>query len=249
MSRPLTQVDATTISNISQALWASPACADCHGEAEGCCTSSTCSAGRGRRLKRYMQYYRGLLDDYLESSRPTARLLRTHDDIHNAMSVLKANPDASRVEYHRLAFPENADPTELMNASTLVVKIMFMTDCSHMSQSPGKIRLNRPSDYWRDDVSFSKYLQDHFPTEQHHIFSSVDGDTLSNVEGDLKATRLVKYLDISFQATYDICNHLRFNRKMNTLQIFHHTSFLKEQLRSTREMGGDTSSMSSCIRL
>lgn len=91
--------------------------------------------------------------------------------------------EVSCVEYHRLAFPENTDHTELMNASTLVVKIMFMTDCS-----------------------------------------------------------------LLFQATYDIRNHLRFNCKTNTLEIFHRTSFLKEQLRSTREVK-DASSMSSCIRL
>ena len=66
-----------------------------------------------------------------------------------------------------------------------------------------------------------------------------------DVKSKLRATKL-KELGVSLRPTHDIQNHLCFDREENVLEIFHHTAFLKEQLRATKA-GGDFSSPSASI--
>jgi hypothetical protein len=39
---------------------------------------------------------------------------------------------------------------------------------------------------------------------------------------------------VTFRATHDIRNHLAYDYRDNTIDIYHHAAFLKEQLRATK---------------
>lgn len=67
-----------------------------------------------------------------------------------------------------------------------------------------------------------------------------------NMKAELKAVSLKNHLDIAILPTAGIQDHLRFDRKINTLEAYHYTAFLKEQLRVTKGMG-DCSSPSSTL--
>jgi hypothetical protein len=135
-----------------------------------------------------------------------------------------------------------------LNAATLVVKLMTMIDSSALYQSSDKLEIGGSRFHWKDDVPFSKYLQDLFPTGNHSILSYPARDLPVGMKSDLRATKLKKHLHITFCATYDIRNHLRLDRRLNVLEIYHHTAFLKEQLRLTKGTG-DWSSPSTSIRV
>lgn len=89
--------------------------------------------------------------------------------------------------------------------------------------------------HWKDDVAFSQYLQDLFPTENHAVLSHADSEVFLSIKSALRATKLKKRLRVSFRATHDVRNHMYFDRQANVIDIYHHTAFIKEQLRATRD--------------
>jgi hypothetical protein len=179
--------------------------------------------------------------------------LKSHEDLHGAILKLKSNPDISRTEFYQLAFVQEdgeppPDPTELFNAAILVVKVLTMVDCSVPYHSSDRLEKGAFRIHWKDYVAFSEYLQDLFPIENHPILSYADSELFVDMKSELRATKLKKRLGITFRATHDVRNHLRFDRKQNVLEIFHHTAFLKEQLRLTKGDGG-FSGPSGCIKV
>jgi hypothetical protein len=200
-----------------------------------------------------MQFYKGVVSTYVDGAPKSSRALKTHEDLFWAIATLKSHPDASKTEFYQLAFPRQdgeppPDPADLLNATALVVKALLMVESSALHHSSNRLEKGTFRIYWKDDVAFSKYLQDLFPIENHPVLSYADSDFFLEMKSELRATKLKKHLGISFRATHDIRNHLYFDRKENVLEIFHHTAFLKEQLRVTKG-SGDFSNPSASIRV
>jgi hypothetical protein len=57
---------------------------------------------------------------------------------------------------------------------------------------------------------------------------------MDQIRKDVRALRLLRIAKLSIEATDDVRNHLKIDRPRGVVQIFHHTSFLREQLRLTR---------------
>lgn len=80
---------------------------------------------------------------------------------------------------------------------------------------------------WRSDVKFSESVTDIFPKTDH--------PSIDEIKDNLRATKLKKRAKLRFEATDDLRNHLKLDRKRAAVEIFHHTGFLKEHLRLTRD--------------
>ena len=67
------------------------------------------------------------------------------------------------------------------------------------------------------------------------VFLKTDHPSIDQIKHNLRATKLKKRAGLSFEATDDLRNHLKLDKKRAAVQVFHHTAFLKEQLRLTRD--------------
>jgi len=206
--------------------------------------ADSCPAKRVARLQRYFQFYKAVVSTYVDGSSAKDRVLKTHEDLWRAIRALKSNPDITRAGFCQLLSIKTddlSDPTrnqpDLLNATTLVVKLLTMIDSSALYHSSDRLETGRSRIHWKDDVPFSKYLQDLFPTDNHPVLSYPNNDLFIDMKFELRATKLKKHLGITFRPTHDIRNHLRLHRRLNALEIYHHTAFLKEHMRLTRASG------------
>jgi len=253
-SGALGYTDESLLPRLGQVLWSWQLCTGCL-EVQSCIADS-CPAKRVVRLQRYFQFYKAVVSTYVDGSSAKDRVLKTHEDLWRAIRALKSNPDITRAGFRQLLFSSKTgnlpDPTwnqsDLLNAATLVVKLLTMIDSSSLYHSSDRLETGGSRIHWKDDVPFSKYLQDLFPTENHPVLSYPHSDLLIDMKSELRATKLKKHLGITFRPTHDIRNHLRLHRRLNVLEIYHHTTFLKEHLRSTRG-SGDRSSPSTSIKV
>ncbi len=67
------------------------------------------------------------------------------------------------------------------------------------------------------------------------VFPKTDHPSIDQIKENLKATKLKKRARLRFEPTDDLRNHLRLDRKRAVVEIFHHTAFLKEHLRLTKD--------------
>ncbi|CAF3477310.1 hypothetical protein HG531_012495 [Fusarium graminearum] len=130
----------------------------------------------------------------------------------------------------------------------LGVKVLLMIDPSITYHSPDRLERGTFRLHWKEDVSLSKYIQDSFPLSKHKVLSYNGSELFADLKWQLRACNLKKRLKITIRATSDIRNHLLFDRRNYILEVYHYTSFLKEQLRVTRD-AGDCSSPSSSLKM
>ncbi|KAF5572456.1 hypothetical protein FPANT_13064 [Fusarium pseudoanthophilum] len=187
----------------------------------------------------------------MDATSTNTRQIETHEDLFHVVSVLKSNPDATLSELCRLirssSGSQTADGAKQIDAVALGVKTLLMIDPSALHHSSDRLEKGTYRIHWREDVALSKYIQDSFPLGNHNVLSYNNSELFAEVKKELKAVNLKKRLGISIRATSDIRNHLHFDRKNNYLEVYHYTSFLKEQLRVTRDVG-DCSSPSSSLK-
>ncbi|KAG5755339.1 hypothetical protein H9Q69_001526 [Fusarium xylarioides] len=187
----------------------------------------------------------------MDATSANTRRIETHEDLFHVVSILKSNPDATLSELCRLTRPrtssQTADGTKQVDAVALGLKALLMIDPSALHHSSDRLEKGTYRIHWREDVPLSKYIQDSFPLGNHNVLSYNNSELFAEVKKELKVVNLKKRLGITIRATSDIRNHLHFDRKNNYLEVYHYTSFLKEQLRATRDVG-DCSSPSSSLK-
>jgi hypothetical protein len=110
-----------------------------------------------------------------------------------------------------------------------------MVNCSAQLQSSGLLEHGAYQVPWRDDVAFSQFIFDVFPMTDHPSLNDDDLKSSMDVKPSLMAKKLTKGLGLKFHPTDDLRRHLRLDRKNNVLEIYHHTAFLKEHLRLTKD--------------
>ncbi|KAL2211712.1 hypothetical protein CC79DRAFT_216955 [Sarocladium strictum] len=233
----LEDFDSTVTPRLGHALWDWKLCSDC--EVGKQCATQSCSGQRISKLQRYVQFYKAATAGYVEEAPDTSRALRTHDDLFTAIATLRTQPDITRTVFYTKAFPRpNGSPTldqaDLLEATTLVMRIFLMIESSPVHYSSTRLESGGLRVPWRDDVPFSQYLDQLFPKTTHRVFSFADSETFADVKIELRATKLRKHLGVTFRATHDIRNHLAYDYRDNTIDIYHHAAFLKEQLRATK---------------
>jgi len=228
---PLESTDLALLPKLGQALWS--------WETRGGNGSVPVTAERCERLRRYFQFYIAAVSTYLDASHGSStRALTSHDDLFRAISTLRSNPAFTKAEFCQAQFPPNNtaySSSDLSSAVALVVKVLVMVESGALHHSSNRLEKGAFRIHWKDDVAFSQYLQDLFPTENHAVLSHADSEVFLSIKSALRATKLKKRLRVSFRATHDVRNHMYFDRQANVIDIYHHTAFIKEQLRATRD--------------
>ncbi|KAK3319157.1 hypothetical protein B0H66DRAFT_640419 [Apodospora peruviana] len=142
-------------------------------------------------------------------SSSSSRLLKTHEDLLQAVQVLRSHPDATKFQFYQLAFQESLrdaggnapsdSHVNLLSATTLVVKILTIVESSPLYHSSDRLKKGAHRIHWRDDIVFSKYLQDLFPINNHSILSykHTESELLAEMKHELRATKLKQWHPVS----------------------------------------------------
>ncbi|OAA63787.1 hypothetical protein ISF_04496 [Cordyceps fumosorosea ARSEF 2679] len=233
-STSLETTDTRVMLMLGHVLWVWPLCSQC--TAGRACTDDECKT-RVIGTKRYFQFYKELIGTYLDDSFVATRAFQTHEDLFTALQSLIANPRMTRKQLaDTISRDRHLAPNALNAAVSLVVKVLAMIDpsSSRLFSSPGTLELGRYRAPWRDHVPFCDYVQDMFPAGSGGEVDGGNSDRFEDMKDALRASELKKKLRLTLRLTHDLRDHLQFDRKHRILDIFHLTSFLKEQLRLSK---------------
>jgi hypothetical protein len=140
---------------------------------------------------------------------------------------LKSNPEVTRNALLEKLYADRPARSDQERAINIAVRVMMMVNCSASRQSSVLLEHGSHQAPWRSDVPFSEFITSIFPKADH--------PSIDHIKENLRATKLKKRAGLSFEPTDDLRSHLKLDRKRAVVEIFHHTAFLKEQLRLTKD--------------
>lgn len=249
---PLEKVTEKQLQTLGEILWSWTLCRG--SLTGGCCTIESCPSQRLKRLGRFFEHYKALTGSYEVDITPGDRpALGTHEDLFDIIKQLKLEPDIARAEFVDKAFkndtcqrlPSLADRERAIN---LAVKVMTMVNCSAQRQSSGLLEHGLSQTPWRSDVTFSQFIAVIFPVTDHPSLNDDDLKRSIDIKAALMAKKLKKRVGLKLKTTDDLRRHLRLDRKSRVVEIYHHTAFLKEHLRLTKDKSHGVS-VSDSLRL
>ncbi len=153
--------------------------------------------------------------------------LTSHEDLMKIIMELKSKPEVTREEILEKLFTDRPARSDQERAINIAVRVMLMVNCSTSRQSSVLLEHGSQQVPWRGDIPFSEFITSIFPKTDH--------PSIDQIKDNLRATKLRKRAGIRFEPTDDLRNHLKLDRKRAVVEIFHHTAFLKEHLRLTRD--------------
>ena len=236
---PLGKTTESDIRNLSQILWSWALCRNCVNNKP--CTEQGCPSQRLKRLVRFFDYYKDITASYEpELSHGKQAALRSHEDLFKVILALKANPDLTRAQLIEKLFTvqSRGDPITVIDqehAINLAVRVMLMVNCSAQRQSSGLLEHGGHQVRWRSHVTFSQFVEEIFPMTDHPGLNEDTIGSWSDVRSAITAKKLKKRAGLKFRPTDDLRSHLKLDRKNGTVEIYHHTAFLKEHLRITKD--------------
>lgn len=175
------------------------------------------------------------------------RALSTHDDLLAIIATLKQCPQLHRSAITRAHFAQKAQACgevslppvlDQNRAFGLAARIMTMVNSSAENQTDGLLESGMLPLTWQDDKSFSGFLEMAFPLQTD--MNAAQNDPRQQLMSapcrkwhNLTAKRLKKIAGLDVVATDNLQNHLRLDWKCKTVEIYHYTSVLKENLLSS----------------
>ena len=230
---PLQNVTNCTFQKLVQTLWSWQICENCLTQRE--CQSEDCTwSSRATLLQPYFRFYRVQTSTYesVIGAKQTAALTN-HDGLLRIIKILMDKHNLTKAALLDLCFPMVQLQAEHERAIDLAVRVMLMLRSADSRYSERVAEHGESQPPWRMNVSFSDFVASVLPITNH--------PRVEEIKQDVRATRLVKLAKLSLEGTDDLRNHLKIDRERGVVQIFHHTSFLKEQLRLTRSTPAATS--------
>jgi hypothetical protein len=243
---PLEGVSESDLKKLCVTLWDWKICTECQNSQP--CVRTECPWQRSKNLKSFFRFYRNVTSwNIPEVPVNSHHALRSHDDLFRIIQLLKENSEVPRSDLTKQYFSNCGKDDELHitdqhRAFNLAVRVMTMISCSVESQSLGSETV-----VWRNDKSLQEFMASTFPMREHPSLSERDL-TFSDVKRLLTAKRLKEIAGLKLQGTDDLRNHLHLDQKTGVLQIYHHTSVLKEHLMATRASDQDQVSTDSVSR-
>jgi hypothetical protein len=219
-------------------LWDWDLCIGCKNGQR--CVSSQCPwKEKSPKLQPFFRFYQEITASYIPEMHTTSNYaLRTHKDLFDIIQTLKQNRNTPRSSLTTELFARRGEKSQPYiadqnRAFDLAVRIMT-TVCSSIENQPGYDTL-----VWHSDKTFQDFVGSIGGLKYHPALVSND-EWSPNPKEQLTAARLKKFAHLRFRGTDDLKNHLRLEER--TVEIFYHTSFLKEHLRATRD-GVNTQSL------
>ena len=236
---PLKRINDQQIRRLGQVLWSWSICDDCSRNQQ--CITEKCPFPRVIRLMRYFEHYKVLTASYEPNIRPgETPALRTHDDLFDVLEQLKLMPDMPRTQLTGLVFQKRAQNqappvADKERALDLAVKIMVMVNCSARREPSGQLEHGPDQILWASDVAFGQYITNTFPITDNPGLNDDGAKASTDIKSFLTARKLKKRIGLRFIPTDNLGRHLKLDRKTNTIEIYHHTAFIKEHLRLTKD--------------
>jgi hypothetical protein len=174
--------------------------------------------------------------------------LQSQDDLFEVIKGIRSMPDhpreqlAQNVFGNRIKRSKQPSSEDMERAIDLAVRVMTMVNCSAQRLSPGLLEHGAFQIRWPSDVTLSQFIANAFPMTDHPSLNDEEGIAVGQgLKSALTANKLRKQARLTFRPTDDLRSHLRLDRKLHVVEIFHHTAFLKEHLRLTKDRARTTS--------
>jgi hypothetical protein len=244
LSFPLESITEQQILQLGGHLWSWQICDGCKQSRS--CKSTDCSSQRLERLQRYFGYYKDLTAGYEPEDTPgTHAALESHEDLFAIIKGLKEQPDKKRCELEQSllgARPGKLPPSmkDRERAINMAVRVMTMVNCSSQRQSSNFLEHGYSRIKWNQDMTFEAFVAASLPRTDNPSLNE-DTDGLFDMKPTLIAKSLQKRAGLKFIPTDDLSNHLKLDVRSGELHVFHHTAFLKEHLRVTRNTSQSSS--------
>ncbi|CAG9940600.1 unnamed protein product [Clonostachys rosea f. rosea IK726] len=236
---PLKSITDAELQQLTQTLWNWKICEACqNGET---CINSRCSWRRSARLERFFDFYKYVTSSYVPDLLPASTpALRNHDDVFEIIRLLQAYPDMKRSELTHEYFSKRDRPPPSSDqhwAFNLAVQVMSMVKCSAENQPSGLLELGTQPIQWLYNESLAEFISRAFPQKDTGNLHIYDGSgEIRDIKSALSAKRLRKIAGLRFQGTDDLRNHLKMDVKKGVVEIYHHTTVLREHLMASQEL-------------
>ncbi|KAL6922380.1 hypothetical protein FSHL1_006339 [Fusarium sambucinum] len=233
---PLKDLTDQDLRNLVLVLWNWKLCDNCKvAPGQQPCSPQTCAGARWSRMKLFFDYYRKCTAEYVPDmvvGAPPA--LQSHTDLMSIIRTLKDSPDKTRAELTGDCFPDGGDdqmpmPSDQNRALDLALRVMTMITCSLEARSADTLEAGLQPATWAHDMTWPQFISSVFPTTDYSGLEE-GAATFRQINDRVTARRLSKVARLSFVPTNELSNHLKLNQKDGTVELFHHTSFLKETL-------------------
>ena len=238
---------------LCRALWSWPDCPVCERQQElgSQCTVTNCPGNRLRSLDPFFRYYEDTAASYVPDLRPgVPRALDSLATLSRLISHIKQNPTAKRGQLAQSFFAkpgsrEHGSPApreaDQYGALCTALKVMGMVDVSAVGEGgplTGSATGGSRQTLWSPDDSYAELWGRFFREKQCPELEESASPSSSTITASLCARELTRIGKLKLVGTSDLRNHLRLDGKSGTLEIFHHTSVLKEHLYGTRDHPG-----------
>ncbi|TGO35296.1 hypothetical protein BHYA_0163g00110 [Botrytis hyacinthi] len=223
---PVGKATSSQLQALTKALWSWSLCTNCQTETP--CKTPNCSWSRSTTLSRFFEFFKIPTSGYKCNIVPgQSPGLSSYNDLFRILEQLKSSPELSKSELLEKLFTDR--PTRLYQerALNLAVQVVVMINCSASRQSSVLLEYGNEEARLHLNDTFSQFLNDVFPKTSH--------PSIDEIKSELLATKLKKNARLEFLPTDDLRNHLRLDKNSGVVEIFHHTAFLKEQLRLAKE--------------
>ncbi|TQV95658.1 hypothetical protein IF1G_05487 [Cordyceps javanica] len=232
--------------SLCQVMWQWELCHDCKAAKD--CGTASCPWQQAPNLEAFFQFYREVTASYVpERPMEGTRALSSHDDLIAIISTLKNCSQAHRHVLTRAHFAQRAEaraeqclplPIDQDRAFSLAARVLAMVNSSAEHQADGLLESGMLPLTWQDNRSFSDFMETAFPLQgdekggRESPRQQLIPDQ-ANKWPKLTAKRLKKMAGLELVATDNLQNHLRLDAKHKTVEIYHYTSVLKENLLSS----------------
>jgi hypothetical protein len=235
---PLQHVDDFTFKELCKVLWEWRDCGTCANS--GRCGRNTCEWRRSGVLQPYFEFYQNAtiwdMPEDVWGARPA---LRHHQDLRNIIELLKARPDDScanlMTEYFTTYGDAIPDEEDQHLAFGLAVKIMTTVRSVPRSLNTAKHRTGCRRVVWKRTDTLRTFMDLAFPLNN---VLNLEDDYGSSIRHRFSADWLKRVRKFGFQRTDDLARHFVVDWDTRTIEIYHHTAFLKECLIASRGNAG-----------
>jgi hypothetical protein len=203
------------------------------------CPTGTCPAARFKRLQPYLKFLHSTSSTYeFDQSNNVGQ--SAYDDVFKIMSCLKSDTSQSREQVTQTFFPPNPATSPSSPARALAVRLavhaLVMLDCLSPGGFLGELESGDYSMPWSNTQSLQDSVSKGLPQSNHPLFTHADTAVTKDAARSIQASELSQRALVRFRATDYLSRHLLWNAKYRTIEIFHHTSFLKEYLLASKNL-------------
>jgi hypothetical protein len=216
---------------LGQLLWGWKLCGKCASMEK--CPDPNCPWARADVLQSFWNLYRSMMDAYYPERLGRQSALSSHGDLLRLMRKIQHGRDIARKallleHFEDCQLASGRPPTSIdqNRAFNIAASLLFMMDFGILHDGGNNCDVNTSLIPWRDGSSAKSFLAEALPEAR----DSAEG---RNAVVNLTATQLKKYGKLQLKATNDIRSHLVLDHEENTVWIFHHTTVLRENLKSS----------------